>query len=75
MSASALNVGKGSFLDDSAACAVRNNLQFPPVGNQMRGNKDGAPAGITFLVRPNHRLDELAPDYGIQAGGRFVQQQ
>ena len=39
----------------------------------MRRDEHRAPAGIAVLVGADHRLDELAADDRIEAGGRFVE--
>src|ERR1035441_4342374 len=43
--------------------------------DQVSGNKYGAVAWIGFLVGANHRLNELAADDRIEAGGRLAHQQ
>ena len=39
----------------------------------MRGDEDRPAAGITFLIRPNHGLNELAADDRIEPGCRLVE--
>src|ERR1035438_4827822 len=43
------------------------------LADQVRGDKHRAIAWIGFLVGSNHRLNELAADDRIEAGGRLVQ--
>src|SRR5205823_6124740 len=49
---------------------VDQSLEF---GNEMRRDEDRPLPRRSFLIGPDHRLDELAPDDGIEAGGRFIQ--
>jgi hypothetical protein len=67
--ASASIVSKfAALLDDGEF--VNQALEF---GNQMRGDKNRAAAGIAGLIRADDGLDEFAADNRVEAAGRLVQ--
>src|SRR5260221_2696396 len=43
--------------------------------DQVRGNEHGPPARLSFLIGPNHRLDEFAPHNWVQARSRLIKQE
>src|SRR5207249_7475744 len=51
---------------------VNQSLEF---SDEVGGNQDRALAGNPFLVRADHRLDELAANDGVQARRRFIEHQ
>ena len=45
------------------------------LGNQMRGDKDGAVPRIAGLIRADDRLDKFAADNRVEAGRRLIEQE